>query len=933
MPTLLEKIEAEANEALALPPGRTPDQELPRYKQFLKRQSARLKMLHRAGGGGRELCQARAAVLDALQRQVMAAVIAALPAADRQPLPHFALIATGGYGRGELNPHSDIDIMFLHDGDTVAAGRGRLPKVLHALIQPGGLLYTLYDVGFKVGSSVRNIDDCVRIASTDMQSKTSLLEARLVAGDEGLFKRFQAVLITKCIRGQERAYIEARLEDQAARRARFGNSACMMEPNIKSGCGGLRDYQNLLWMTFVKYRTRSLAELAQRELISNAETKMLDSAYDFLLRVRTELHYHCGRAMDTLQRGLQPSTAHGLGYQDRSPVRRMEKFMRDLYKHTRNIYLITHTLEQRLALLPQPDRRLPSLRDIIRKGRQRVRQQIHDGFRIVEGSIHATSTRIFRDQPRRLMKVFLYAQQRGLQLQPDVVQLVRNQLAMVDRSFLRDEHVRATFLEILGRRGMVAGVLRTMHDCGLLGKYLPEFGRLTCLVQHEFFHRYTADEHTLICLEKLDQIWETKEAQQRPYEELFRAVERPFVLYLALLLHDAGKAADDDHHADASSQLALRAARRLGLDQNTTTQLQLLVEQHLLMAEVSQRHDIDDPSVIEGFVQRVPTLDTLNMLTLLTYADSLGTSDQLWNGFKDASLWSLFHKARQRLIRGAEGQREEERQRVSLAEEIRKLIPRSFGDDELQGHFGSLPARYFLIHQAREVARHLSLVHRFMHRQLTVEDQALAPVVDWRDEPDRGFSTVDVCTWDRVGLFSKIAGSLTAAGLNILSAHIFSRTDGIILDTFYVIDARSGLLPGKPERAHFEEILVDALAGELDLAALIAKRKPTRPPYSPHHGESLPTRVHFDNDRSATRSVIDLETEDRVGLLFTVSQVISDLGLSIDLARISTDRGAAVDSFYVSEKDGSKVRAPERQHHVERRLLAAVQELAGSRDG
>ena len=927
MSSLLDKIEAEAAAKLALPPGRQPAQELARYKQFLKLQSARLKMLHRAGGAGREICHARAAVLDALQRQIIATLAGGLPTDAGAAPRRFALIGIGGYGRGELNPHSDIDIMFLHDGASLQPGRGRLSPLLHALIEPGGLLYTLYDLGLKVGNSVRNLDDVVRIASSDMQTKTSLLEARLVAGDETLFRRMQSVVRAKCIRGQESAYIAARLEDQAARRARFGNSACMQEPNIKSGCGGLRDYQNLLWMAFVKYRTATLEDLRERDLISETERKQLAQAYDFLLRVRTEMHYHCGRAMDALQRNLQPAVAHGLGYHDRSTVRRLERFMRDLYTHTRNIYLITSTLEQRLALLPHPERRLPWLRDLLHQGGLRMRHQVHDGFRMGKGTIQATTSRIFRDQPRRLMKVFLYAQQRGLRPDPDLVHLLRQNLRLVDRGFRSDEHVRATFLEILGQRGTVAGVLRSMHDVGFLGRYLPEFGDLTCLVQHEFFHRYTADEHTLVCLEKLDQIWETQESLQQPYEELFRAVERPFVLYLALLLHDAGKAAESDRHAEASSRLALRAARRLGLDANTTAALQLLVEHHLLMAELSQRHDLDDPSVIDGFVREVHTLDNLHMLTLLTYADSLGTSEQLWNGFKDASLWSLFHKARRQLIGGEERRREEVRVRENLVTEVRRLVPHTFGDDELRGHFEGLPSRYTQIHSARQVAHHLSLVHRFMHLQLTEDDHALEPVVDWSDEPDRGFSAVTVCTWDRTGLFSKIAGSLTAAGLNILSAQIFSRRDGVILDTFFVIDARTGLLPPRAERQRFEELLEAALTGEVDLTALMEGRKPVRPPYASHHGEALPTRIRFDNERSATRSIIDVETEDRVGLLHALSLVLSELGLDIEVAKICTEKGAAVDSFYVSEKDGGKVTSPGRLHHIERRLLTAIHAL------
>jgi [protein-PII] uridylyltransferase len=283
----------------------------------------------------------------------------------------------------------------------------------------------LWDVGLKVGHAVRSVEDCARIANTDMQSKTSLIEARLITGDKGLFDQMQRVVLAKCVLGQEDEYIAARIADQEARRAKFGNSAYMQEPNIKNGGGGLRDYQNLLWMIYIKYRARSLAELEQHELISAAERRQLDAAYDFLLRVRNDLHYHANRGVDVLSRGLQPAIAHDLGYADRSPSKRLEKFMRDLYSHMRRIYLITRTVEQRLALIPQPTR-LPSLRGLLRKGIERAVQHVVDGFKIIDDEIRATSPRIFREQPRRLMRLFLHVQQRRLRLHPDLAQLIRN---------------------------------------------------------------------------------------------------------------------------------------------------------------------------------------------------------------------------------------------------------------------------------------------------------------------------------------------------------------------------------------------------------------------------------------------------------------------------------------------------------------------------
>jgi [protein-PII] uridylyltransferase len=807
--------------------------------------------------------------------------------------------------------------MFLHDRQ-IAASRAlpHLSKIID------GLLYPLWDIGLKVGHSVRTIDESVKVAGSDMQSKTSLIEARLISGDEALFNKFQKALLSKCVAGHEDEYIAMRIEDQNVRRAKFGNSASMQEPNLKNGCGGLRDYQNLLWMAFFKYRTRSLKDLQSHELISESERKQLEAAYDFLLRVRTEMHYHVNRAMDSLTKSLQPTVAHNLGYRERSPSKRIEDFMRDVYTHSRNIFLITRTVERRLALLPQP--RKLSLRSLLPEGRKRAIEPV-DGFKIVDGEIHAVSPRVFREQPRRLMRVFLYAQQRGVSLHPDLAQLVRNQLGLVDRSFLSDEHVRETFFTILGQRGNVAPIMRAMHETDLLGKYIPEFGKLTCLVQHEFYHQYTADEHTLMCLEQLDKISEAKDPLHNAYSPLFQKLERPYLLYLGLLLHDVGKADAHGNHSVASAEMALRVAKRLGLDGSATHTLRLLIEHHLLMASTSQRRDLDDTAVIQKFATQVQNPEVLALLTLHTFVDSQATSDKLWNGFKDSLLWALYHKTMQLMSGGTEFVRAEEKQRELLMDEVRREMPGSLSDEELFAHFNTLPARYAQIHDAREVMDDMVIAHRFMRLLAADQESPLTPVVNWHNQPDRACNAVKVCTWDRAGLFCKIAGSLSAAGLNILSAQIFTRRDGIVLDTFFVNDARTGNLAGPEQRESFERVIDKALTGEeVEFPALIARQKITRPAYHAYTGERIPTRIHFDNDSSDTRTLIEIETEDRLGLLYTISQALTELDLDISSAKINTEKGAAIDSFYIREVDGVKVLAPERHRAIEKKLRQVI---------
>ncbi len=919
MQELIRKIEADAAARLPLPAGRIATQELPRYKGFLKVETHRLKMLHRAGAGGLEICRARAAILDVLLKSLWQAAKNALPEQSQKGFPPLALVALGGYGRAELNPHSDIDFMFLHSRPIAAAGP--VPFLSHMV---DGLLYPLWDIGLKVGHSVRTVDEAVSQANSDMQSKTSLIEARWITGDEALFEKFQKTLLNKCVSRHEQEYIAMRIEDQNARRNKFGNSASMQEPNLKNGCGGLRDYQNLLWMAFFKYRTRTLKELQAHEMIGDTERKQLEAAYDFLLRVRTEMHYHVNRAMDVLSKSLQPAVAHNLGYKDRSPSQRIERFMRDVYTHSRNIFLITRTLERRLALAPEPRLSLRAL--LPQRGKSKPEQV--DGFKVADGEIHASSPRVFREQPRRLMRVFLYAQQRAATLHPDLAQMIRHQLGLVDHAFLTDEHVRETFLTILNQRGVVAPVLRAMHEVDLLGKYLPEFGKLTCLVQHEFYHQYTADEHTLVCLEQLDRIWDSQETLYRTYTPLFQSLERPFLLYLALLLHDVGKPEGHGHHSELSAELAMRAARRLGLDGSASHTLRLLIEHHLLMASTSQRRDLDDPAVIRQFAKRVQNPEVVSLLTLHTFVDSQATSDKLWNGFKDSLLWLLHMKSMQLMAGGTEFVRAEEKQKELLMADVKRLLPPEVSPEEWQAHCTTLPPRYFQIQTAREVLDDLSLAHEFLSLQVADESNPLHPVARWRDDPDRGGNVVKVCTWDRAGLFRKIAGSLSAAGMNILSAQIFSRSDGVVLDTFFVNDARTGNLARREQRDLFEFVLNKALTGEeVQFQALIARQMSSRAVYQAYAGERLPTRIRFDNEASETRTVIEVETEDRPGLLYVISESLAEVQLDISAARICTERGAAIDSFYVKELDGAKVDSLERQQQIETALRQAISHL------
>ena len=907
MAKFVEEVKARAQEQLVLPEGKAPAGELARYKRFLKHEAARLKKLHRSSGLGREVCMARAAVIDA-------------PLGKFKKVPSLAVIALGGYGRGELNPHSDIDIQFLCEDRLLNGAKPHefLKSVTDAV------LYTLWDVGLKIGHSVRRVRDCVEEANKDMQSKTALIEARCVTGDEALFKKMEKVVHAKCVKPYIDEYIVARLEDQASRHARYGNAVTMQEPDIKNGCGGLRDYQNLCWLMHFKLGYRSVEDLEGQKVISKVDAERLEAGYSFLLRARNELHYQMDRPMEVLTKSVQPKIAWQLGYTNRSPAKRLEAFMGDYYRHARNIDLIVRSVERRLALVPRP-----AWQQAIGRWVGGRKEQIIDGFRIIDGEISFVNRRVFRDQPRKLMRVFLLMQRHSVRLHPDLAQRIRDQVWLVNRKFREDMHIHETFLEILNQPGAVGHVLRRMHELDFLGKYLPEFGRLTCLVQHEFYHQYTVDEHTLVCLEKLDGLWEGKWARYRRYHEVFEEIDRPSTLYLALLLHDAGKGIETDRHEREGARVADHVADRLGLDEAASDSLQLVIRHHLTMVQVAQRRDLGDPQVIRQFAESIGTEENLNLLMLHTLADSLGTAETLWNDFKDTAQWALYLRTHSLFRQDTNVARAEEIQRAEIEEEVAKALNGKVPKEEIGAHFSNLPSRYFRTLPVDEIAEDVELVHQFMKLQVLHEHRMLEPAVAWQRDHDRGCSMTGICTWDRPGLFARVAGVMAVCGLNILSAQIFTRDDSIVLDRFFLTDARTGGLPSSDQREMFSVRLKEALAATEDLDLNISKLPDSTVEYTSLTGELIPTQIYFDNRSSEEFTVIDLETEDHVGLLYAVTHTLSTLGLTIELARINTAKGGANDSFYLVDENREKIENRVRQQFIEtmlRHVIAALHE-------
>ncbi len=883
------------------------------YKKFLKIENHCLLLKHQAGGGGREICAQRAILVDIILRHLLEAALEIVP--TRGQAPRLALVAIGGYGRGELNPFSDVDIMFLH-----ADKPARLDERLDAIVQK--ILYMLWDMGFKVGHSTRSVSGAMQQANEDMQSKTALLEARLIVGDAPLFAQFRSAFVEKCVKGHADEYIAARITDQAERHAKHGHTISMQEPNIKNGCGGLRDYQNLLWISFFKEGVQSTAGLVEKKLINEIERRQLDRAYDFLLRIRTELHYLNKRSTDIILMNQQVQIANKLNYPQKNILRRSEAFMRDYYQNARSIYAMTELLSERLSI-PPPVSTSGGMLRFWRKPKT-PKSEAFDGFVSRDGRLYAESSAIFNQEPVRMMRLFQHLQQRNLRISPDLAQLVRRRLHLVDRTFQYSKAARETFLAICSRKGEVGRILRVMHQVDFLGRYIPEFGLLTCLVQHEFFHRYAADEHTLVCIEKLDDVIHSTNPRLRAYRELFQKLEDPCVLYLALLLHDTGKASNAKLHAEASALFAQKVSRRLQLTPEQRKALVLLVDHHITLSMTAQRRNLDDSATTAEFASLIRNQRNLDALMLLTLADGQGTGDEKWSDWKESLVWQLHRNTSRYLADGEAFYRERATEREALLEAVRKKISSDF-HDEIDAHFEYMPERYFQTYTAPEIIGHIRLFRSFLAARFEDGSKALSPTMKWVAHPHRGHSEFWFCGWDRQELLARIAGSLAIARLNILSADVFTRADSLVLDIFRVCNTKFEAVTDEKDMALVEKRLHQALEDEhYDFAPLLAKLLKKS---GSHLVQELdfPTRIAIENDAHPVYTLVDIQTPDRLGLLSSLLTAFSQTGVHIALSRIATEKGAAIDTFYVSDAQGRKLRDAATIASLQKALQGAAQ--------
>lgn len=920
------RIQKHARERLDFAPDAPRAERLAACKTFLRLESAMIRMRHDGGESGLAVSQARAAMVDVMLSHLFTHALASYERAHGRLPVACALLALGGYGRGELSPLSDIDIMFLFPSkakSTVIA-----PLQQHLVDE---VLYVLWDCGLKVGYSTRSVDDVFAEARKDIQTKTALLEARLVAGAEPLFEGFSSAYYTYFTQEDAKGYIRSRLEDQATRRAKYGDSVFLQEPDIKNGVGGLRDYQNTLWMARVKLGLTSMDQLVEQGYLKRNELRDFKRAYEFVLRARNELHFQSKRPTDLLDLEAQPRIALGLGYTNQDILGRVEQFMHDYYRAAQTIYRTSKLVENRLALTldATADKKI-SFREAVRAHRH-VRTKRIDGFLLRGTELTLDHPRIFKEDPVRLVRVFRHCQ--SLNAQPDFAlqSLIRESLPLLTRRVTEDRDANISFKSILADAGAVHSTLSLMHELGVLARFIPEFQGLTCLVQHEFYHRYTADIHTLNAIRELDAIFGGGDPMGKKYRAVLHETANPALLYLILLLHDIGKAKGIKGHADFGVDIALPLLARMEVDPEEQEIVTFIIKYHLIMARFWQKRDVDDPASAIAFAELVPDPDKLRYLYVHTYCDARGTASGLWNGYKDTLHTSLYRATLDQLIHGpALATRNSARMQSTHQELVAKKIP-GISAEEITAHFHLLPERYFIHTDADQIALHIRMVNQLL-TTITKADAvgSLKPVIDWHDDINRSLTVVDVVTWDRAGLFYKLAGAFSVAGLSILTSKVISRQDHIAIDTFYVVEPGRGVVQSAKAQEIFARTVEEALTANKDLYPdIVAQAKKVRSSRfgidkTPSHVASFPPTVDVYHELSMERTIVEVQARDEIGLLFRLARLISDHGFDITFARIGTEREIAIDTFYIENARPELPVTSDRLAHLRDALSAVI---------
>jgi [protein-PII] uridylyltransferase len=865
-------------------------------KHFLNRYREILRCEHAAGADGERVVRSIAAMVDTLMKKLFQCITSDVKSQGRGK-EQITLVATGGYGRGELNPYSDIDIMFLYSGKD---GR-RVEDIANKI------LYFLWDMRLDVGYSVRTLNDCVEMAESDTTVKTALLDSRLICGNVQLFKELQRITLTQIMTRGSDAFIRQKIAELEARREKYGSSVYLLEPNIKEGEGGLRDLHAALWIAKIRFKVSDARELVMKGVLSEEELESYKNSLSYLWRIRNELHYLADRRNDQLTFGDQSKIASFLGYRDNGSVLGVEEFLRDYYLHATRVEQFWSVMVSRCLHREQKSQGILGYF---------VRRPIGEGFFIIKGELTIPDEKSIEENPARLMMIFEYAQKHGVEIGMQVKELVRKNLHLIHDKFRRSREVNASFFAILRSYKRVGETLRLMHYLGFLIRFIPEFERVHCKAQHDLYHIYTVDTHSLFALEEIVRLRNGVHRETLPLlTRLADEVEKRELLLLAVLIHDIGKG-EGGNHSEKGAAMVPTLARRMGLTKEDSERLEFLVRHHLLFAHIAQRRDLHDEKMIIQFARQMGTSENLKMLYLLTYADLKAVGPDVWTEWKAMLMEELYEKTFAVLERG-DFKSEARSERVkNVRKKVMEILEGEYSSGLVKEELKALSTRHLLSNPPSALADHIRML-------LALGNSPFISRI--RHETEGGFSNYAICTLDTPGLFSMIAGVMAANGINILGAQIHTSTNGKALDILQVNSPQGFIITDDVRWERMEEDLRQVIQGKVRVKALVEKRnRPTL--LTEKVKPRFPTVIEIDNDVSRDYTVLDIYTHDKVGLLYRITSTLSELGLYIGVSKISTKIDQVADVFYVKDIFGHKITSEEKLAEIRQRLLVSIEE-------
>ncbi len=854
------------------------EQVLPVAESWLAQQREMIRRNYMADNNPVVMLSAYTQVMDTLLAELFIC-----STADGKP-PNVSIVAVGGYGRAEMFPFSDIDLMFMHDGKNAQAAAQVAEYIL----------YLLWDMGLKVGQAHRTMDECIQLAHEDISIRTTMLDARFITGSRKLYDQFQKQFENEVLAATVQEFVEAKLGERGARHMRYNDSRYVLEPNIKEGKGGLRDVHTLWWLARYSYRIRSLSDLLSTGRLNQEEYQAFDQARQFLWRVRIHLHYIAGRAEDRLTFDRQQALATAMGFLHPSNNRAIARFMRRYFVAVRTVGNTTRIF---CALLEDEKLRKP------RKSLAWLRNMPWKlgGFKLEGERLNVRSEHAFEQNPILMLEIFRMAQVNGLDIHPNALQLIARSLRRIDEHLRNDAHANQLFLDILLAEQGPEVTLRRMSEAGVLGRFIPDFGRVVGQTQFNMYHVYTVDEHTLVALGILRATEKGQLKAELPLAtDIVHRITMRRVLYLALFCHDIAKGRGGDH-SELGEMVVTKMAQRFHFSAEETATAAWLVRNHLLFSNSAFRRDIDDPKTIKDFAQQVQTPERLKLLLVLTAADIRAVGPAVWNAWKGGLLRDLYSRAEQYMGSGEVVAKQPKP--GTFPKELQKQLP-GWSEDDIEEYMENGTTAFLT---SFDLKRHAIIAR--MVREAEKSGQPL--LMDTYHDYPRSITDIILCAHDQPGLFSKVAGAMSLSGANIINAKAFTLKNGLAIDVFQVQDATGNVFDRPDRLAKMSVYLEQTLSGEMEPAQKFAQKSISRMPaqnrQSGRSGVPMMGQVYIDNEASNICTVIEMMARDRTGFLYEVTRTLTEIGLAIVTAHISTYGTQVADVFYVKDSFGMKI--------------------------